>query len=284
MTAPQTLPPNARAALAPPAARLLDELRRVRKNPSDDEAVHDARVAGRRLLAGTELWLEAGTCRGKLQKRLEKCVRRLGRVRNLDVSIAFLKDGPAEDASARKALARKLKREAKLERKRLAGWLERRRVERLKSALSKALAASKEDAPRPAPARLETRLRKILRLASRGKPMDDPPRAHELRQEIRFLRYQQESIRALYSADDDGALAQMFVRLQEAAGEWHDRFVIDRQAAAMGPKPRLQSALKALRIRLAAEMRERSAQFEEALEELARLRPVLTGARRGKSR
>lgn len=281
---PEPLPPNARAALAPPAARLLDELRRVRKDPSDAEAVHDGRVAGRRLLAGAELWLAKGPGREKLRARLEKCVRKLGKVRNLDVSIAFLKDGPAEDASARRELARKLKREAKLERKKLARWLERRRVERLKSALSKALAESKEDAPRPVPGALGTRLRRILRMAGQGSPMDDPPRAHALRQEIRLLRYQQESIRALYSAADDEALARVFVRLQEAAGEWHDRFVIDREASSLGPKSRLRAGLVALRRRLAAEMRERSTQFEAALAELERMRPILTGSRRGTSR
>lgn len=284
MDASRLLPETPRAALTPVAARLLAELRRVGRDPADADAVHDARVAGRRLFAGTELWLEPGKAQEKLRARVERCVKRLGRVRNLDVAAEFLREGPAGDAAARKALARRFRRKAVVERARLGEWLGPGRIKRLKVALARVLAGAREDARAPAKSSLGPRLRRVLSLARTGRAMDDPARAHELRREIRVLRYQQESIAALYPAAQAASLAGLFVRLQDAAGEWHDRFVIDRAAARLEKKPKFRGKVGVLRARLAAEMKERAAAFESSLAELVGLKDVLAGKGRRGSR
>lgn len=280
----RAFPETPRAALTPAAARLLAELRRVGRDPADADAVHDARVAGRRLFAGTELWLDPGKAREKLRSRLERCVKRLGRVRNLDVVAEFLRAGPAKDAEARKALVRRFRKKAVVERARLGEWLGPGRIKRLKLALARVLAGAREGARAPAKPSLGPRLRRVLRLARAGRPMDDPARAHELRREIRILRYQQESIAALYPPEQAASLAGLFVRLQDAAGEWHDRYGIDRAAARLEKKPKFRGKMGALRRRLAAEMKERAACFETLLAELVGLKDVLAGAGRRGSR
>ncbi|KAF0246807.1 MAG: hypothetical protein FD180_337 [Planctomycetota bacterium] len=271
------LPPGPRAALAPLAARLLAELRRVRKNPADVGAIHDARVAARRLSAAGEIWLEAGKPLDRLQGRLEKCLRRLGRVRNADVALEFLADGPAPEAAARTALSKGLRRKLKFRRKQLAAWLTVQRFKRLKSTLSRAIPEARDGAEPPGPRTLGRQLQTVLGLSIRGRPMADPAKAHELRRKIRILRYQQESIAAAYSENDTAALRDLFIHLQDAAGGWHDRFQLDRLAAAIEQKPKYRRAAGLLRRRLASEMKEASARFVEALQNLNRLKAILLG-------
>lgn len=264
-----------RAALTPAAARLLACLRRVAADPADTDAVHDARVAARRLLAAAEIRLPESKAREKLRERLEKSVRRLGRVRNLDVAGEFLRKGPAADAAARKALAAKLRRQAEKARRRLGAWLTPGRIRRVKEAVARALAGPA--GPEPARGSLLPRLGNVVRLAARGRPMDDPERAHELRRQIRFLRYQQESIPGCYTRAADAAFRAMFVRLQDAAGEWHDRFTIDRAAAKFARRRGRIPGMEALRRRLAAEMRARAARFGRELAGLLRRADALAG-------
>lgn len=271
------LPPSPQAALAPAAARLVAELRRVRADASDAEAVHDARVAARRLAAAATLWLEPGKPLDKLKGRLDKCVRRLGRVRNADVALDFLAKGPAADGPARKALSKVLRRELKARRNRLAGWLTGERVWRLISALSRAVAKARVGVGVPSPRSLGRQLRPVLLLAGGPHPMGDPRKAHELRREIRILRYQQESIAAAYDEADAAAFRDLFVRLQDAAGGWHDRFQVDRLAAALERKPRFRRAAASLRRRLAREMKQLAEKFVEALADLVRREPALLG-------
>ncbi|MEK7466283.1 MAG: CHAD domain-containing protein [Planctomycetota bacterium] len=280
MSATPRIPPSPRAALAPAAARLLEELRKIRKDPADVEAIHDARVAARRLAAASEIWLETGKPREKLRGRLEKCVRRLGRVRNADVAAAFLAGGTDEESPARQALTKELRRESKSRRKKLAEWLTAGRVKRVKAALSKALSEARGDAEPPGPGALDRTLRAILRLPRRAAPMADPREAHELRREIRNLRYQQESIAPAYTEFDAEALRDVFMRLQDSAGGWHDRYQIDRLAAALQRRPKLRIAAGALRRRLAGEMRADTERFLEAMAELVRLKTVLLGKSR----
>ncbi|MCC6738863.1 MAG: CHAD domain-containing protein [Planctomycetia bacterium] len=264
-----------RAALTPHASRLLSELRGVMKDPSDADAVHDARVSARRLLAALEIRLPESEAGEELRGRLDKCVRRLGRVRNLDVAERFLRRGPAAEAAARRALAEKLRRQAKKARRRLGSWLTPGRIRRVKEAVARALAGPA--APEPGRISLAPRLGAVMRLAAQGRPMDDPERAHELRRQIRFLRYQQESIAGCYPAAADAAFRAMFVRLQDAAGEWHDRFAIDRAAVRFARKRGGVKGLAALRRRLAVEMRARATRFERELAGLLRRSSELAG-------
>ena len=75
------------------AERLDVELRKIRKRPSDVEAIHDARVAARRLLAAGELWASHVSPWAGVRDRLPRILKRLGHVRNLE--------GPARHRHAR---------------------------------------------------------------------------------------------------------------------------------------------------------------------------------------
>lgn len=126
-------------------------LRAVLRDPADVDAVHDARVAGRRLIAVANAWI------GKRPKWILKIVKRLGCLRNLDVAIGH---------------ARKLGGPAKLVRD-----LERRRAE----CGFRAPRLRDVDAPdrRPDPRDLDPVIDAIRSTRE----------LHDLRREIRLLRY-----------------------------------------------------------------------------------------------
>jgi CHAD domain-containing protein len=125
---PSSPTPPPRAAAGPPAidssgtalqaSRLLSDLddrfanlaraaRRVR-DQADDEAVHDLRVASRRLIAAGDVWRDALRSRSAraLRGRLRGLRRRAGAVRDLEVHVARLRElrdalaGPARELAA----------------------------------------------------------------------------------------------------------------------------------------------------------------------------------------
>ena len=117
------------------ADRLDLELRKILKRPSDVEAVHDARVAGRRLLAAGELWASHVAPWVGVRDRLPGLVKRLGRIRNLDIAVELLATGPKEEEAAREEFTRHLLKRRKKERSRIATWLTLKKVDRLRSVL-----------------------------------------------------------------------------------------------------------------------------------------------------
>src|SRR5206468_11851049 len=65
-------PPAPKAILEPRVARLLANLRKVQKDPSDEEAIHDVRVAARRLLVAGDLWAPLASRWERVRSRLGK--------------------------------------------------------------------------------------------------------------------------------------------------------------------------------------------------------------------
>lgn len=262
---------NRRAALARPAAALLEALGRVRRDTGDEDGVHDARVAARRLLAVAEIWLPASEDRDLLARRLEKVVRRLGPVRNLDVTIGLLSEGPKSDAAARKALLRRAKKKRRAERKELERRVKERRISRLKSAIA-AVLHRQDPGEAPAKSSLGRRLKRVLTLAGRGDPLSDSARAHEIRREVRFLRYQFETLEGAWPPREFESLRRTFLRLQDAAGAWRDREIVLRMAGRLK-----KSAAAPLRKRLEAEREELGREFVKALGELVARKAALAG-------
>lgn len=261
------------------SARLRAELGKVRKDPGDVEAVHDARVAARRLLAGGELWAHGIRCWPRLRDRLPKVVRRLGRVRNLDVALQVLAKGPAADRSARRALARVLREWSRRRRAVLLEWLAPGRLRKLASRIDDVLAEIRRRplVATPGPPDLAPYVARIVSLSAGGAWASDVETAHEIRRELRRLRYGHETLSWAYRAGDVERASRALRAVQDAAGAWQDRCVVARLAARAMRKGRLDVAPAPLLARIDAESAEFSRRFALALNELLELRAVMLG-------
>lgn len=203
-------------------------------------------------------------------------------MRNLDVAAELLARGARADAGVREDLLSYVKKKRKAERRDAAAWLSDGRLRKLKTLVVDALGRRERglEAGTPGPASLGPRLRYILQLAGRGDPMRDPERAHEIRREVRLLRYAHETLASEYPHSQFGAASALFTRLQDAAGEWHDRDVLGRLAARAARKGRLTAPPDAFLARLRREQKRLGGKFVEGLAELVRLKPVLLGESR----
>ncbi len=261
------------------SSRLLAELRKVRKNPADIEAVHDARVAARRLQAGGELWAHGVRGWFKLRARLPKIVRRLGRVRNLDVSIRLLAQGPPSDREARRALADALKADRKRRRAKLLKWLTAARLKSLSRRLDDVLKAVRRRplVATPGPSDLAPYFARIASLSAGGGWTSDVEIAHEIRREVRRLRYGHETVSWAYGKADVERAVRVLRSVQEAAGAWQDRCVLARLAARTVRKGKVEVPLTPLSARIDRESKSFSRRFAVALNELLELRPAMLG-------
>lgn len=276
--APTTRPARALAALEFGSARMMAELRRVLKDPADVEAVHRARVALRRFLAAGELWAGEIDGWGALEERVSRLIRKLGRVRNLDVSLELLRKGPVAERKARVALARLLKRRRKKELARLSRRLKARRVERLAArfgTLRTALASS-EPAALPGPSSLRPYFERLSRLAEVLGSEEDVEAGHEARRELRRLRYAHEMLSASYDSEQFSGDAERFRAVQQVAGAWHDLCILEAQAVKAERKGRAAGTLRPLLERVREESRTKLEEFVNALGDLEGHRLRLT--------
>lgn len=267
------------AVLRQLSGRLMAELRKVRKNPADVEAVHDARVAARRLLAGGELWAHGARGWFSLRSRLPKVVRRLGRVRNLDVSLEFLAKGLPSDRDARRALSEALKAARKRRRAKMLKWLTPARLKGLAKRLDGVLKALRRRplGATPGPSDLAPYFARIASLSAGGAWTSDIEIAHEIRREVRRLRYGHETVSWAYAKGDVERAARTLRAVQEAAGAWQDRCVIARLAAKAVLKGKVEVPLAPLLARIDRESKELSRRFAQALNELMDLRRAMLG-------
>lgn len=261
------------------STKLRGELRKVRKDPADVEAIHDARVAARRLLAGGELWAHGVRGWFNLRARLPKLVRRLGRVRNFDVSIDFLKKGPPAEREARAALAKALKSARKGRREKLRAWLTAARLKSLSKRMDDVLKAVRRRplVATPGPSDLSPYFARIASLSAGGGWMADVEIAHEIRREVRRLRYGFETVSWAYGKADVERAVRVLRAVQEAAGAWQDRCVLSRLAAKAVRKGKVEVPLAPLLGRVERESKELSRRFAQSLNELMDLRKAMLG-------
>jgi CHAD domain-containing protein len=211
--------------------RLQAELWQIRRDPSDQDAIHDARVAARRILAAGELWAREAARWEHLRARLVKLTKRLGRVRNLDVTIALLGSDPRLSGKVPSRFVKLLRKDRRKERRRLGDWLTGRRI-RAVAAAGELEAASRVPSPRDLAPHF-TRLRKqLLRLAKGGGPVVEA--GHEARRELRRLRYSHETLEWAYGRETFQAASQEFRELQDLAGRWHDLCILGDLARDSG--------------------------------------------------
>ncbi len=251
--------------LEPLIRAFLRQLQAVSRDPSREDAVHDARVAGRRLRAAGDLWIPTQPAWKRLRRRLKKLVRKLGRLRDLDVALGLLRRGPPDERLKRRALAAALVALRERERERLAG---RRDDERLKRRFRRLLPLR---FPPPGPAALAPRYEHILALAVTARR---PEEAHQVRREIRRLRYAHETLRRAYPPASFEKAARLLRRIQSAAGAWQDRCVL----RALLERSGISRRLPRLRRRLRGESKRSSAAFLKSVRPLAAMRGLFLGS------
>lgn len=206
----------------------------------DVEAIHQARVATRRLKAAIDL---VGPCltddhRKSLNKRLKNLRRRLGPLRDLDVMIGHLEELAGKPAHAQAATwlrdhlarLRELKREesrkeaapADILSKLGAWWPVRQEILDAREAIDSLLAESLH-------LQLDAFAERAMQVASMptsqsevSKDRQDP---HELRIAGKLLRYTLE-LAQHQGHKLPGSVLRNFKRMQERLGTWHDYVVL----------------------------------------------------------
>jgi CHAD domain-containing protein len=218
---------------------LLSNLPSVRDG--DVDAIHDSRVATRRLRAA--LPLVSGSDGSKQWQPLQRMIRRtgraLGRVRDLDVSVALLEElefrapvtAPAAAAMRARLLPKRLARARKLI----------KRIERMDLAMLRdrhRLPVLRPPSPRMLLGAIGEGAGRARRAIEHASGLYFPKRAHEVRVELKKLRY---TVEMLDDADQGRrASLRVFKAAQEALGQLHDREVIARrlkQLARRGEVP-----------------------------------------------
>lgn len=227
-----------RAALLQLAARFMRTASRVREG-QDPEAVHDLRVAVRRLEAALFIW--QGMLQAKPLRRTVRSLRALrrkaGETRESELHAMLirthLESAPAEVREELERVAlmldeRRSSHEAKL-RTRVAPWrIERitRRMRRALRPLAKAFDAGQEPHGE-ALARVELRRRKALEALLEAYPSESDAALHNARLSVKRWRYAEE---ALNAGGGEIAGEKTLRRLQQVLGEIQDRATLRDRA------------------------------------------------------
>lgn len=260
------------------ADAFLASARRVRRR-ADDEAIHDLRVATRRLLAILDLWDRAlpSSAWRRARRELKDLRRRAGRAREYEVFFAALTERlPRLDDETRAAVAALLRRiESRLDRHR--EQLARRvRPKRLGRKLRELRPPDETIAP-PAIARAlqrERRLEDAAREAiSTALASPEDQALHQARIAVKKWRYVAESLgeagvglaprplEALRGLQESLGAAQDRATLRDEIGRWARRPSRAAAAAALGP---LLEALEDERHLAVNEFRRRAADLPPA--------------------
>jgi CHAD domain-containing protein len=259
--------------------RLVGELDKVRRKPSDADAIHDARVAARRLLAAGELWAAHVGAWAGVRDRLPRILRRLGHVRNLDIAVSLLHKGTKEDEPARKELAQHLRKYRKKERVKLQEWLTKAKIDRIRGEMKKVVKEVREkpvlDAP--APSDLAPHFARVMSLFAGRTWAPTAEEAHAIRREVRRLRYAHETLEWAYEPGDFQRVVKSLQKIQEVAGEWQDRCIIEKLAAKAIRRGKVSLPLTGFLTRVQSESKTLSDRFVRAAAELTDLRLLIVG-------
>lgn len=275
----RTLRSSRNATLDRLADRLTRELEKVRKSPADVEAIHDARVAARRLLAAGELWAAHVAPWPGVRDRLPRIARRLGEVRNLDIALDLLRRGTKEDEKARKALSQQLRKIRKRERLRVGEWLTHKKIDRIQNRMKKVVreVRQKPVLDAPSPPDLAPHFARVMSLFAGRTWAPSSEEAHAIRREARRLRYAHETLEWAYEPEDFNRVVKVLGRIQELAGEWHDRCILEKFAAKAIRRGKAPGALAGFLAQIQAESKALSDKFVRAAAELVDLRRLIVG-------
>jgi CHAD domain-containing protein len=240
----------------------------------DPEAVHQARVATRRLRAALPL-VTSGSRRRSLERRVRRLTRVLGPLRELDVALAMLSDLHREGGVSDGAFAVLRDSLASERRTVLAHVLKRIDVNTVEKLRRRAVAAAR-DAEEPrgrgaakyasaARSRAGRRADRLRAVVERASGMYLPDRLHDIRIATKKLRYTLEMSRPRAGARTRsprtlaGQIA-LLKRVQELLGRIHDLEVLIArtravQSAPAAPDLRVSGDLDALVRRFETECR-----------------------------
>jgi len=275
----RTLRSSRNATLDRLADKLAEELEKVRKSPADVEAIHDARVAARRLLAAGELWAAHTSPWPSVRDRLPRIAKRLGEVRNLDIALDLLRRGTKQDEKARKTLIRLLRKIRKKERARVEAWLSRKKIDRLQERMKKVVrdVRQKPVLDAPSPPDLAPHFARVMSLFAGRTWAPSSEEAHAIRREARRLRYAHETLEWAYEPEDFERVVKVLGRIQELAGEWHDRCILEKFAAKAIRRGKAAGPLAGFLAQIQAESKSLSEKFVRAATELTDLRQLIVG-------
>jgi CHAD domain-containing protein len=261
------------------AERLDVELRKIRKRPSDVEAIHDARVAARRLLAAGELWASHVARWAGVRDRLPRILKRLGHVRNLDIAVELLQKDGKEDEDARKELADHLRKYRKRERILLGEWLTPKKIDRIRRAMKEIVreVRQKPVLDAPSPSDLAPHYARVMSLITGRAWAPTAEEAHAIRREVRRLRYAHETLEWAYEPEDFQSVLKSLQKIQELAGRWQDRCVLEKLASKAIRKGKVSVPLTGFLAKIQAESKSLSDRFVRAAGELTDLRRLIVG-------
>jgi len=261
------------------ADRLHEELRKVHRSPGDVDAVHDARVAARRLLAAGELWATHAAPWPGVRDRLPRILRKLGHLRNIDIALGLLRQGTKEDEAARRALSRHLRKLRKKERAKIAEWLTGKKIDRIDKAMKKIVreVRQKPVLDAPSPPDLAPHFARVMSLFTGRAWAPGPEEAHAIRREVRRLRYAHETLEWAYEPEDFLRVVKLLGKIQEVAGEWQDRCVIEKFASKAMRRGKVTVPLEGFLSRIQAESKALSEKFVRVATELTDLRQLIVG-------
>jgi CHAD domain-containing protein len=203
----------------------------------DIEALHDMRVAARRMRAALALFEPALPLRARtLREELRWIASRLGEVRDLDIQLSWIaswsQGATADDLASLGLLSSALEKRRELARKGMLRALDSRRYAHLVTRLTHTLRSGPPRRSQPSrtpalaafPGLIEQRFGRVVK-AGRNLQADSPPEAfHRLRIRCKRLRYAVENARDLYGGPAADYI-KVLVRLQDLLGEHQDAFV-----------------------------------------------------------
>jgi CHAD domain-containing protein len=206
---------------------------RARRN-ADDEAIHDLRVAARRLSVALGLWrgVLRPRPRRRAARRLQRMRRRLGPLRELEVHATRLPDWArtlsGEAGAAAEALEAALERRLLRARRRAARPLAPPRVRRIHALLRQAWrdlpqrVERRPEAPAGARQRTEAQRHAALDALARAAARRDAAALHTARIEVKKWRY---ALECLGPVLDEPPRLDLLRSVQEALGAVQDRVV-----------------------------------------------------------
>ncbi len=220
-------------ALAKNAARVLEK--------NDPEAVHDLRVATRRLRAALELGAEVSGRKKaeRLRKELRRLGRALGELREADVNAAMLREltipPTASLETAREALLAAAIAEARRLRRRVQRSLKKADAPRLVQDIrsyAKSLRGSRPDAA-PAAAfgreQIERRRVPVLSACAQSRRSPTPQNLHLLRIAAKKFRYAVDLLSLAFEPRQRSRIRARLKSFQDLLGRYHDCVVLQSE-------------------------------------------------------
>jgi len=247
--------------------KLDRELRKLAKKPAPD-SVHKFRTNSRRVEALlSEVAPECHRNDEKLLKLLARLRKKAGRVRDLDVQIASLRDLKFPQANGHKSqvmdalVGERAKREKKLARAFDQGTTGeiRKRLKR---------AAHEMDIPRDTDP-LTLTIRKLEELGHNQAPLTE-----KMLHQYRIIGKRARYIAELADGDPEAKrIVEQLKHMQDVLGDWHDWLKLTEKAEALLGGVRDSPLVAMLR-------NVTQAKFRQSLDEVAEIRSVLAGQRR----